>query len=139
MRKTENYREHHRDIRLIISDIKHSLSSDNIDNDPENIALHTRKLFGKFGTHLAIEDKAFYPKAINHPNTKLSKLARQFQDEMGGLGEAFHTYKQKWPGPIAISKNPNGFVKETQEIIFLLEKRLEREEGELYELYDQVM
>jgi hypothetical protein len=138
MRKTENYRAHHHDIRVILSDIKHSLSSDDINNDPENIALHTRKLFGKFGTHLAIEDKAFYPRAINHSNVELSKTAKKFQEEMGGLGEIFNKYRQKWPGPIAISKNPNGFVEETHNIILLLEKRLEREEGELYELYDQV-
>jgi len=137
MRKTESYRSHHEQIRVILSDIKSGLNLEKISKEPEDITVHIRQLFGKFSTHLALEDKAFYPRAMANDNDVLSHTAKRFQDEMGGLGETFHAYRKKWPGPLAISKDPSGFVDETNSIILLLEKRLEREEGELYVLYDQ--
>jgi hypothetical protein len=137
MKKTENYRSHHEQIRVILSDIKRGLTLTEVSNQPENITVHIRQLFGKFSTHLALEDRAFYPRAIANDNEKLSSTARRFQAEMGGLGDTFHAYRQKWPGPLAISKSPADFITETKNIISLLEKRLEREEGELYVLYDQ--
>ncbi|GGF53729.1 hypothetical protein GCM10011332_03840 [Terasakiella brassicae] len=137
MKKTENYRSHHEQIRVILSDIKRGLDLDAVTQQPENITVHIRQLFGKFSTHLALEDRAFYPRAIANDNVALSSTARKFQEEMGGLGELFHAYRQKWPGPLAISKSPADFITETNNIISLLEKRLEREEGELYALYDR--
>jgi len=137
MSKTENYRSHHEQIRVILSDIKKGLDLNAVTQQPEDITVHIRQLFGKFSTHLALEDKAFYPRAIANDNPQLSNTARRFQDEMGGLGDTFHAYRQKWPGPLAISKDPGAFISETKTIISLLEKRLEREEGELYVLYDR--
>jgi len=137
MNKTENYRSHHQQIRLILSDIKDELNEEKITADPENITVHIRQLFGKFGTHLALEDKAFYPRAMENDNVILSRTAKIFQQEMGGLGEVFHGYRKKWPGPLAISKGTGDFVTETKEIIALLERRLEREEEVLYDLYDR--
>jgi len=138
MRKTDNYRRHHEDIRLNISDIEEVLDIEKITVNPEDVAFIVRKLFGKLSTHFAIEDKVLYPKALNHENRTLSTTAKRFQDEMGGLGVTFDAYRKKWPGPLAIAKGPEEFVLETRKIITLLTHRLGREENELYELYDQV-
>ncbi len=138
MRKTESYRRHHEELRNLIAEIEAMLKVGNVDDNLDAVSGVIRRLFGKFGTHLAIEDKAFYPKAIAAPDKSLSALAQQFQDEMGPISVQFEAYRKKWPGPLAISRDIPTFVNETNQMIVAFKYRLDREENELYELYDKV-
>lgn len=138
MKRTETYRRQHKEVRGIIAEINQLLDLDKISENADPISKSVRLLFGKFGTHLAIEDKVLYPGAVNHSDPALSKLARDFQKEMGNLSLQFDDYRHNWPGPLAISRSPDAFVEQTKDILSLLNKRLEREENELYTLYDQV-
>ncbi|MDV7338326.1 hemerythrin domain-containing protein [Terasakiella sp. A23] len=137
MLKTESYRRHHHDIRLILSTIEKEMDITRITDNPEVIAVSIRQLFGKFSTHLAIEDKVLYPKALAHNDNKVRKTANDFQTEMGGLGETFDQYRKTWPGPVAIAKSPEDFATQTRHILDLLVNRLNREEVELYTLIDR--
>ena len=138
MRKTESYRRHHQELRELITDIQSLLSNGKVADNLEAISGVVRRLSAKFGTHLAIEDKAFYPKAIAAADSGLSALATRFQSEMGPISGQFDAYRKKWPGPLAISRDTEAFVNETIKIIEAFNYRLEREETELYALYDRV-
>ena len=138
MSRTENYRRHHQELRELLSEINSLLIAGKISENLEVVSSVVRKLFGKFGTHLAIEDQALYPQAIASTDASLSSLAKRFQTEMGPISDQFKEYRKKWPGPRAISADPDHFIKDTKDVIKAFNYRLEREEKELYELFDKV-
>ncbi len=137
MSRTENYRRHHQELRGLLGEINSLLIAGKITDNLEAVSSVVRRLFGKFGTHLAIEDRALYPQAIASSDATLSALAKQFQTEMGSISEQFKDYRKKWPGPRAISADPEQFVKDTKDVIKAFNYRLDREEKELYELFDK--
>lgn len=135
--KTQIYRQHHADVRTLVAKIESQLDLRRIETDAAPIAQVVRDLFGKFGIHLAMEDANLYPRLSQHADPVLRDAATRFQKEMGGLKDRFDRYRQTWPGPLAISGNPSGFLAETREILDALKHRIAREEGGLYDLYDQ--
>jgi hypothetical protein len=137
MRKTDNYRKHHDELRVILSRLEPMLMVAPITADPAAVATVVRDLFGKFSLHLAIEDSTLYPKYAIHDDPKLRHVALSFQTEMGDLSKRFDTYKHSWAGPIAIGRDPAGFVAATREILTLLKARVKREEDSLYDLIDK--
>ncbi|CAA7621785.1 conserved hypothetical protein [Candidatus Terasakiella magnetica] len=136
MRKTDNYRKHHDDLRIIITRLQPMLDAKAIAANPQGVADVVRDLFGKFSVHLAIEDSTLYPKYAVHTDARLRQVALTFQTEMGSLSKRFDTYKRAWAGPLAIGRDPAGFVAETKEIIGLLTTRVRREETHFYDLVD---
>ena len=93
-------------------------------------------LAGKLNLHLAMEDKALYPRLMEKKDAESGVLARKYMDEMGGLAQVFTTYNSKWQVS-AISADAAGFCRETQTVFAALGKRIEREDNHLYPLVDQ--
>ncbi|KIL97983.1 hypothetical protein CCC_01044 [Paramagnetospirillum magnetotacticum MS-1] len=137
MRKTEHFRKHHDDLRRIVSRLEPMLDPKSVAADPASVSRVVLDLFGKFSIHLAIEDGTLYPKCAAHADPALRRTAAEFQSEMGSLSLRFDTYKKAWAGPLAIGRDPGGFVTATREILGLLKARVEREEGRLYDLFDK--
>lgn len=136
MRKTDAYRKHHEEIRVLAARIESMLNEPAIRADPGPVAAVVRELFGKFSVHLALEDNSLYPRYTVHPTLAVADAARRFQIEMGGLGERFDLYKRAWPGPLAIAKDVATFVRDSRAILELLAARVAREETQLYDLID---
>jgi len=136
--KTKQYRTQHEEIYRLVESIEQHLSVETVSSRTEEVAGIARELFGKFGIHLALEDRVLYPQAAAHNDGSLRVIAQRFQKEMGGLAERFELYRKAWPGSIAIAHDPNGFVRETLEVIQQLRNRLRREEQELYLAIDRV-
>lgn len=136
--KTESYRNQHVEVRALAARIEKLLNPTTISADPAPVAAVIQNLFGKFGVHLAIEDAALYPRMVSHADAGLRSAAGNFQKEMGGLKVEFDAYRRRWPGPSAISRDPSGFVAETNKVLEVLKRRIDREESELYSLYDRV-
>jgi hypothetical protein len=137
MRKTDNYRKHHDDLRQIVSRLEPMLDVAAIAADANAVAGVVRDLFGKFSVHLAIEDSTLYPKYAIHGDVALREVALSFQIEMGNLSKRFDVYKHNWAGPLAIGRDPAGFVAATREMLALLKARVKREEDSLYDLIDK--
>lgn len=136
MRKTETYRQHHQELRAIAARIEAVLDPDSIAADPNTVAGVVRELFGKFSVHLAIEDKSLYPRAKALADARLREVACRFEAEMGDLGQRFDAYRQAWPGPLAIGRDPALFARQTREVLAALKERVAREESQLYDLID---
>jgi hypothetical protein len=137
MRKTDNYRKHHDDLRVIVSRLEPMLDVAGVTANPSAVAGVVRDLFGKFSVHLAIEDSTLYPKYVVHDDAKLRQVALSFQTEMGNLSTLFDAYKRDWAGPLAIGRDPAAFIRATREILALLKARVQREESGLYDLIDR--
>jgi hypothetical protein len=136
MRKTETYRQHHEELRAIVARIEAFLDPAAVAADTNPVAAVVRELFGKFSVHLAIEDNSLYPRTQALGDTRLREVAQRFQAEMGNLSQRFDAYRKSWPGPLAISRDPSQFVRETRDVLDALKARVAREETHLYDLID---
>lgn len=131
---TDKFKAQHDEILRAANDIvaQHKLKAD---------AAVLRKLLsnlaGKVNFHLAMEDEALYPRLMESSDTATRSRASKFKTEMGGLGQAFADYNNKWQ-LTAIRSDPEGFADATRKVFGALAKRIERENAELYPLADKV-
>jgi hypothetical protein len=83
-----------------------------------------------------MEDEGLYPAMQKHDDENVRKTAQQFFDEMGGLKKVFSEYVERWPNAEVIQNNAEGFINETKEIFAALASRVQREDTELYVLFE---
>jgi len=134
---TALYRDHHAGVGQLVGRIESLLASKSVESDTAALIATVRELFGIFAVHLSLEDSALYPRLLAHPDAKLRSTAAHFQAEMGGLRARFDLYRTRWPGPVAVAKDPSAFVRETREVVAALKHRIGREDRELYDLIDR--
>lgn len=134
----KNFYDHHSDVLTLAAAVERRLDPAGVAADPAPVAADLVRLFGKFSVHLAVEDKSLYPRLTRDGDPALRGLAARFHDEMGGLTQRFETYRKRWPGPLAIAKDPAGFVAETKAILGQLKNRIAREDAELYPLAERL-
>lgn len=130
---TDKFRTQHNDILEVAGQITAELNST---GDAAALRSLLSNLAGKLNFHLAMEDKALYPRLLDRHDSQVSALATKFMDEMGGLGQAFTAYNSKWQAS-AIRSEPAQFTKETQQVFAALTQRIVRENRELYPLADR--
>ncbi len=135
---TESYRKQHGEIRVILKQMEQMLNRSRAATDAESMATAVRELGAKIAVHLAIEDNALYPRMIAQTDARVSNVALRFKQEMGTLKSTFDDFRKSWAVHSAIALSPEKFVAETSKILAALRRRLEREETELYDLYDKV-
>ena len=138
MNVTKSFRDQHDDLLKTASEIAARLNIDQLSNDASEVRNLLSELLGKLNVHLSMEDKALYPKLLNHPDEEIKSMARRFIDEMGGIGDAVKAYKTKWPHALAIQKNPGDFIEQTKGIFNALTNRIEKENNELYKIVDEL-
>ena len=96
-----------------------------------------RELSSTLIAHLKAEDWALYPRLAASADPEVAATAKRFQDEMGGLAEAYNLYAQRWDA-MSIRFNWSGFCSETRDIIAALTSRIIRENEELYPLVERL-
>lgn len=138
MSKTKNYRDQHDDLLKIASEISAHLNVDKLSNNASDVRSLLSKLFGKLSVHLSMEDKALYPRLLDHSDDRVKSMAKSFMDEMGGIGKAVEAYKGKWPSALHIQKDPGGFIEQTKGIFAALAKRIDNENNVLYKAVDEL-
>lgn len=130
---TDKFRQQHDEILGLVGDLNAKLKAR---ADAQDLRGTLSSLAGKLNFHLAMEDKALYPRLMTM-DARTSKVAGRFMEEMGGLGEVFTTYNNRWQVS-AIRSDPEGFAVETRKVFTALGKRIARENAELYPLADTV-
>lgn len=135
---TDNFRRQHDEILAIAGEIAARLQPDTLRADTRWVRSLLSALAGKLTIHLAMEDKALYPRLAEADVEDCAALALAFMKEMGGLGAAFAAYNQKWQAG-AIGEDPARFILETREVFGALGKRIERENRQLYPMADRVL
>ena len=85
--------------------------------------------------HLKAEDWVLYPRLVASPDPQLSKRAREFWEEMGGLAEAYAAHTDKWTAH-SIAAHWSGYCEEMHGIIAALTRRIQRENHDLYPMLE---
>ena len=80
--------------------------------------------------HLAQEDRSLYAALIRKGGPG-GALAREFQVEMGDIGERFRAFMTGWPAS-RIEQNWEGFTVEAEDLMVRLSRRMTAEETRLY-------
>lgn len=129
---TDKFRVQHDEILAMTREITDKLKAE---PDAPLIRKLLSSLAGKVNFHLAMEDKALYPRLAQQKDTHANTLAAKFMAEMGGLAGVFMAYNNKWQVS-AIKSDPEGFAHETRKVFGALAHRIQRENTELYPLAD---
>lgn len=131
---TDNFRSQHDEILAVAGEINEMLKR----REPDAAAVRKQLslLAGKVNFHLAMEDRALYPRLLQRKGTRAETLAGRFMSEMGGLADAFTAYNAKWQ-LTAIRADLPGFTNETRKIFGALTHRISRETSELYPVADE--
>ncbi len=107
-------------------------------NDRKSVPPLRWRLARSLIAHLAVEDKFLYPKAIAGNDREVAELAVAFQQEMGGLADAFSKHMARWTDQ-KIAGDWLGYSAEIKHILALLSQRIHRENEELYPLFEGAM
>ena len=128
---TDKFRTQHDEILALAGEITDELKGK---ADAGVMRKLLSNLAGKVNFHLAMEDKALYPRLLQQ-DAQAGKLAARFQKEMGGLAAVFLEYNGKWT-LTAMKADADGFANETRKVFGALAHRIERENTQLYPLAD---
>lgn len=136
---TARYRAQHRDLDALSRSLEAQLDAI---GQPgwDREALRSLETFAsRLLLHLGMEDEALYPVLVRHRDPEVQALARRYQQEMGGLKEAFLAYRAEWTArPDALTHDPRRFEAETRKILATLARRMRAEDLELYPRADGV-
>jgi hypothetical protein len=129
---TDKFRQQHEEILGIAGELQKMMKTK---ADPQDLRTVLSSLAGKLNFHLAMEDKALYPRVMKI-DAAAHAVATRFVEEMGGLAEQFAAFNNKWQVS-AIRSDPDGFANQAHKIFNALGKRVARENAELYPLADK--
>lgn len=129
---TDKFRSQHEEILAIAGEITELLKKK---ADAAVLRKQLSNLAGKLNFHLAMEDKALYPRLMQQKDSRSNAMAAKFLKEMGGLGQVFAAYNDKWQVS-AIRADAAGFADETRKVFGALAHRIAREDSDLYPLAD---
>ena len=138
MRVTQQYRTHHSQLLDLMEMIEERLNAAEIGTDPAPARRLFTQLAGKLMFHLAVEDGAFYPRLLSHPDREVRQLASQYAAEMGHLRGRFEDFMRQWVHSDLIRRDPEMFVEEAGTMFRALRSRIDKEDHGLYELVDRI-
>ena len=135
--RSDALRQAHQELLQLIDTMSPKLVPSELARDGNNTRAMLSMLAGKLTIHLAMEDRALYPRLATHADGDVRKLAERFEKEMGGILGVFKQYVAHWPTAEAIQSNSAGFVHETQEIFDALRARIAKEDAEIFPRLDE--
>lgn len=131
----DNLMREHKGIFEEINYISESINNKKFESDLLDITTHINKLAGKLKIHLSSEDKFYTLIYLMEMIINLKNLANSYINEMGGISDTFTNYKNKFNTKSKIISEGNEvFISETKKILVAIEKRISKEESELYKL-----
>ncbi len=96
-----------------------------------------RELSSVLITHLKAEDWVLYPRLLMSQDRYLAATARVFNQDIGGLANAFAAYSERWNAS-AIAVDWTGYCLDSRGIIDGITNRITREDRDLYPLLDKL-
>ncbi len=125
--------------KIIITLCKQLLSLGTIDEvkqDPEFVLKIFTTLDNILSLHLQSEDENLYPQLLSHKNSLIKNTSISMRNELLETTSAYADYKNKYLSKENIQHNPADYVNDTKTIINALLTRIEKEETELYSLFN---
>ncbi|ADL53268.1 hemerythrin domain-containing protein [Clostridium cellulovorans] len=132
MANISNLERQHGEIRELFLVIKEGINANDIKENLDSLVKNINILAGKINVHMHSEDKFLYPTLIESEDEDLRKLAKEYGEEMGTIHGDFSDYKNKFNTKYKILNDTDSFLKESKEILKLLESRISKEDMHLY-------
>lgn len=130
--QTKLYRQQHGEMRRLLDEA----SKNALPLDPESCRSTLARLAGILKIHLAMEDKALYPRMLTHDDAQVRQTAGEYQQSMGQLAPAFESFYERWRLHGAIEQAPQEFSGALRVIQRALRERMDLEDANLYDLVD---
>lgn len=128
MSQIDTIKKQHSEIANVLGKLKNALSKEDYSAASSNI----NELAGKLKIHLRYEDDYIYPELLKSENTNVKNISNKFIKEMGDLASVFDDFKNKYNTKSKIESNITEFKSTCNVVIKALEKRLSKEDNELY-------
>ena len=109
-----------------------------VDAEAFRISVQLARLFGLLRIHLMHEDTQFYPWLATCGDAEAERLSHVYFTEMGQLAPQLEQFAQRWSLSSVIETNFEQFRVHARALIATIELRIERENGFLYPVADQV-
>ena len=132
MANIDNLERQHVEIKDLFLKIKKDINSNDIKVNLDTLVRNINTLAGKLNIHMSSEDKFLYPALVESKDQQLKEIAKQYSEEMGHIHVQFNNYKNKFNTKSKILNDIDEFLKESKEIIKLLENRISKEDMYLY-------
>lgn len=130
----ELLKKQHTDIEGEVKEILKLTMDEDFENKLFDISLHINKLAGFLNMHLLSEDEYLYPALKEHEDAKLRSMADTYDSEMGDLVTEFNNYKMQYNTKFKLQANILKFRPATKEIMDKIQKRMDKENNNLYRL-----
>lgn len=135
MSSIDIFKAHHAEIRSLINSTSNYLSEDQAVPNIDALWKNLQALFKIITVHLNTEDTLLYPEMLDSGNSKVSKLAKEYQTDMGWIVDSFKDFMDYWPLQ-KIASDPVKFCHEMHKIIHSLKERIDKEERYLYPQFE---
>ena len=127
----ERFKQQHVQILQIIHRMRR-LATDGIAENASELAREIRLMKSKVALHLSIENDILYPRLEKRADAQVSRLAREYQEEMTGLAEGFGRFVERWGAESAVGGDPEGFRRDCNSVLKALHRRIQRENTDFY-------
>jgi hypothetical protein len=135
MKSTENIRRQHEDLWALGQALTAQVAAEGLGDRITPIRVLLARLASRLRIHASTEEQVLYAGLLAHPEPTVRARARSVQAEFGPFYEAFVSYTKRWVTASAVLSAQETFVRETVEVIGLLEQCIKKEE-ELYPFAD---
>jgi iron-sulfur cluster repair protein YtfE (RIC family) len=133
----EQFKREHADLLSAVTALRELVQS--------GVQEHAQAILGQLVTmsatiklHLAAEDRVLYPALASAADLQAAETGKRFQDEMGDLAQVYAAFASRWNLAAKISKDPDGFRSDANNVFKALHLRVQRENRELYPLAERL-
>ncbi len=139
MNKFEQLEQQHIGIKAVISETKSLLNTLEDNASQKAVAKNISQLAGQLKIHLSHEDRFLYPSLLKSDDKTLQVKTNQYIKEMGGLSEIYSDFKVKYNTVPKIQDNVTVAKREIKEVLNAVEKRIFKEDSDLYMIAKNVI
>ena len=129
---TEQLRKQHETINALIKENIKLVNDKNLELNAPSIAKNISVLAGILQIHLSHEDQYLYPNLLNSDKPEIRNKAKAYIDEMGNLKAVYTDFKNKYNTKSKLMTNPAAFEKDFFAVFGAVEKRMNKEDSDLY-------
>jgi hypothetical protein len=133
----EKFKQEHVDLLNAVTVLREFVQA-GVQENADAICKQLMSMTSAIKLHLAAEDRMLYPALAGARDPSVAQIGKQFQQEMGGIAEAFAAFATRWNLASKIAASPAGFKDDANTVFKALHMRVQRENRELYPLAETI-
>jgi len=133
----EQFKREHVDLLTAVTELRDLVQS-GVQECASAIVKQLMTMSATIKLHLAAEDRVLYPALACAEDPQIAHIGKRFQEEMGDLAQVYAAFVSRWNLAAKVSKDPEGFRSDANNVFNALHLRVQRENRELYSLAERV-